>query len=576
MKTVVRRLAKPARLLKETPSFINALRLCVLKNGAQKNAVHAAKGLQAAPFLYVWLRNFCVSPASSEPLHPRGDVVVFGSGYGGALASTLAQAMKYLGDVNKLPAGWIEAQSEAPATALGLAAGLAVARSHDQTVDGAAKVWCVLGQEAVGTGEFYEAAQFVGANQNAPLICLLDATGVDAGGMFGAHSALDIDTLLQAFGWLIFRVNDATDLKHTSKVFAKAVVSTQPVLIMFGTVPAHGTAYAGSALAYRVPPQLLALDELAARFEQPVSDKLPAALVTDVAEQVNARWIARNREASALQQHAKKPSVPSTSESVHVEPKFNSTKDVLSALIAAQRKLLVVAPQSPVGLAKQNDHAVINATDLRTAAPAIWRGLAFGGAGIFDYVCDAASLVGLATAWRLRKPPTMLVVCIDDYDHLQRYAYAFNPLRTTGFNVRFINDYLNLEACWKEYTTNKLPTILVIPPDGLVSRLPLQARRDVTEATFCVRTLGLSAAQNVSLVTALDHAGQRYAFYPQVDPDVFGHASVTPTFCVGPEITVLTPKHVLNATIPVLVKSAHFDATKIVEIILGLCAHTDD
>lgn len=53
MKTVVRRLAKPARLLKETPSFINALRLCVLKNGAQKNAVHAAKGLQAAPFLYV-------------------------------------------------------------------------------------------------------------------------------------------------------------------------------------------------------------------------------------------------------------------------------------------------------------------------------------------------------------------------------------------------------------------------------------------------------------------------------------------------------------------------------------------
>lgn len=71
---------------------------------------------------------------------------------------------------------------------------------------------------------------------------------------------------------------------------------------------------------------------------------------------------------------------------------------MLSALIAAQRKLLVVAPQSPVGLAKQNDHAVVNATDLRTAAPAIWRGLAFGGAGIFDYVCDAASLVGLATA----------------------------------------------------------------------------------------------------------------------------------------------------------------------------------
>lgn len=571
----LRRLKKPEPFGKDAPEHVNALRFAALARGALDDPERAAKALQAAPFLYVWARNFYAGATAPGPLLPHGDLVVFAPGYCGPVADALAALLRGAapregrredapgGD---LPAGWIETDRDAPGTALATAVGIAVGRDRSGANAGAAKTWCVLAQDEVGSGAFYEAAQLAGARQTPNLVCLADCAGVDAAGFFSDHGAPDLPGLMAALGWKVVRANDATDLKAVSRALMRATVASGPVFVPLGTVAAHGTAAAGTYLAHRPPAKALALAELEERFGAKAEVRLPEGMLREVSSQHASRLRERAAWASA---HPAAPAASDGPGAAAPEPDFSLP---VPGLLALGRNALLTALDAPLDRNAKLFARAVNACGMRAAGPFLWRGLAFSGAGAPDYACDPDGLWALALSWRFRRPPATLAVCVGSSDQIQRAFPALEALREAGFAVFHALDAATFAAKFAGFRETGAPTLILVPPGPLPPTCPPAARRLEADAPASVRTFGLSAKQNVELAGALDRLGARFAFAPLSDLGAMFAPVVGRVFCVGVPPARQGAQEAPGGDMPVLVKSARLSPAQIAQAIVDLCA----
>ena len=286
----------------ESSEIINNLRFFSIHNILENKTNQINIALQSMPFMYVLFKNFLTFTKDGKK-NFLSDNLVVGKNYGSVFLKSILFAInefknnENINDV-KLPNTFYDFADESACKSLSFATGLALSQKlinknflKNKFVN---KTYCVLSQEELSFGSFYEILSFAGHQEINSLICIVDFSGFDSNGFITNHTSVDYQELIESLGWDYYTINDGSNLNLINKTLNKAQSSFKPVFIAVNTILGHGLSTAGTVESLSDTLNFKSLETVHERFEytKPINQLLDITkkdLISSLDQRISAR-----------------------------------------------------------------------------------------------------------------------------------------------------------------------------------------------------------------------------------------------------------------------------------------------